>query len=359
MLNKIEINRFRKFNYLEINDLKRVNLILGSNNSGKTSILESIFTYCCGLNIDSIISNVTIRGDKQIYGNYDFLEKVISMFNDKDNLEFKIKGEDINGNINEFTNKIELGSMYQSMLLNKYSNTSINSNMNRVLNWKVESIYGDKIERIIENNIVDSLNNQMLILPNLNANFNDILSHRNQKENTSIYANIKRSNLFNEFKENMKEVFGDIEDIDSIPYPDGTSAPVSIKYKDKELLPLYNFGDGHQRWFYILGNMMIKPNSIFCIEEIDSTFHYGAQRDLSKNIMKYSKKFNSQVFITSHSIEFVDNFLKGISELDDSTLLNEVNIITLKSNSKGETKARILNGEEAIETRINYGLELM
>lgn len=358
MLNKIEINGFRKFSHLEMNNLKRVNLILGSNNSGKTSILESIFTYCCGLNIDPIITNVTIRGDKEIYGNYDFLEKVLSMFNDKNNLEFKIKGEDINGNINEFTNKIELGSMYQSMVSNKYNNIPINGNINRVLNWRIESKYGNRIEKSIENNIIDSLNTQMLIPPNLNANFNDILAHRNQKENTSIYANIKRSNLFNEFKENMKEVFGDIEDIDSIPYPDGSSAPVSIKYKDKELLPLYNFGDGHQRWFYILGNMMIKQNSIFCIEEIDSTFHYKAQKDLSRNIMKYAIKFNSQVFITSHSIEFIDNFLEGINELGDSSLLNEVNIITLKTNSKGKTIARTLNGREAIDSRENYGLEL-
>ena len=358
MLKELEIKNFRKFNNLKIDNLKRVNLILGSNNSGKTSILEAIFTYCCGLNVDPIITNVAVRGDKDIYGSYDFIEKVISIFHNRNNLEFKIKGRDMYGNINEFTNSVTLGSIYNSMVSNDYNNVSINNNINRVLEWDIADVYNNKIKKIIEHNILDSLNNQILVPPNMNAKFNDILSHRNQKENTSIYASLKRSSIFNEFKENMKEVFGDIEDIDSIPYPDGSSAPVSIKYKNKDLLPLYNFGDGHQRWFYILGNMMIKPNSIFCIEEIDSTFHYGAQRDLSKNIMKYSKKFNSQVFITSHSIEFVDNFLKGISELNDSSLLDEVNIITLKSNSKGETKARILDGKKAIETRINYGLEL-
>lgn len=357
MLSKLEIYGFRKFKHIEIDNLKRINLILGSNNSGKTSILEAIFAYCCGLNIEPIISTIAIRGEKDIYGNYDFLEKVISLFNDKSNLEFKIKGKDSYGNVNAFTNSIIPGSMYQSMVSNKYNNVSIN-NMNRVLEWNIRDMHNNEIKKVIEHNIIESLNNQVLIQPNMIANFNDILSHRNQKENTSIYATLKRSSLFNEFKENMKEVFGEIEDIDSIPYPDGSSAPVSIKYKDKSLLPLYNFGDGHQRWFYILGNMMIKPNSIFCIEEIDSTFHYKAQQDLSKNIMKYAKKFDSQVFITSHSIEFVDNFLKGIDELNDSSLLEEINIITLKTNLKGETKARILNGKEAIETRENYGLEL-
>ena len=43
LLERIIINNFRGFNSLEINKLNQINLFIGKNNSGKSSILESIF----------------------------------------------------------------------------------------------------------------------------------------------------------------------------------------------------------------------------------------------------------------------------------------------------------------------------
>ena len=43
MINNIQIKNFRLFDKLEIKDLKRINLFVGRNNSGKSTILESIF----------------------------------------------------------------------------------------------------------------------------------------------------------------------------------------------------------------------------------------------------------------------------------------------------------------------------
>lgn len=38
----IEINNFRGINHLKIDDFSRVNVFLGQNNSGKSSILEAV-----------------------------------------------------------------------------------------------------------------------------------------------------------------------------------------------------------------------------------------------------------------------------------------------------------------------------
>jgi len=43
MLTELELNNFRGFRSLKLTGLKRVNLIVGSNNSGKTSLLEALF----------------------------------------------------------------------------------------------------------------------------------------------------------------------------------------------------------------------------------------------------------------------------------------------------------------------------
>lgn len=42
MLNSLKIENFRSFENYEMRDLGRINLIVGKNNSGKTSVLEAL-----------------------------------------------------------------------------------------------------------------------------------------------------------------------------------------------------------------------------------------------------------------------------------------------------------------------------
>ena len=45
MLSSLKIRNFRTFSHLFIERLGRVNLILGKNNVGKTTLLEALFIY--------------------------------------------------------------------------------------------------------------------------------------------------------------------------------------------------------------------------------------------------------------------------------------------------------------------------
>ena len=44
MLRSLEIRNYRDLRYLTIEKLNRVNLLVGQNNTGKTSLLEVIYT---------------------------------------------------------------------------------------------------------------------------------------------------------------------------------------------------------------------------------------------------------------------------------------------------------------------------
>ena len=50
MLERLHIQNYRVFNDLKIDRLSRLNLIAGKNNSGKTSLLETIFLLAGGGN---------------------------------------------------------------------------------------------------------------------------------------------------------------------------------------------------------------------------------------------------------------------------------------------------------------------
>lgn len=50
-MNSIEISNFKNFRHLKIDNLGAVNLIVGKNNAGKSSLLEAISILASGGNI--------------------------------------------------------------------------------------------------------------------------------------------------------------------------------------------------------------------------------------------------------------------------------------------------------------------
>ena len=60
-ITSIEINQFRGIKQLTVSDFSNINLIVGDNNSGKTSVLE-VINYLSGVDSLSNLAYSTTRG---------------------------------------------------------------------------------------------------------------------------------------------------------------------------------------------------------------------------------------------------------------------------------------------------------
>lgn len=223
--------------------------------------------------------------------------------------------------------------------------------------WKV--LTTNAPEFAVEMDYPDFQNVNSSAKPLIMAKMDDILTHQNEIENKKIYSLLLRSQLLEQVIEEMNHsLFGlNLENIENIPYPDGTEASLSCCFKDKRMVPMYMLGDGVRRWFNIIGNMVAYKRSIHCIEEIDVNFHHKTQGPLAIQLYQYARKFQNQVFATSHSGEFLYSFLEGIrDEAGDALLTDDIRVITLR-NVKGVVKARTLTGKEALAA-MDDGLEL-
>ncbi|MFM7906500.1 MAG: AAA family ATPase, partial [Microcystis sp.] len=63
MLQSLKIEGFRGFQNFEMANLGRINLLVGKNNSGKTSILEAIQFLYAQNNIDIFLETISYRGE--------------------------------------------------------------------------------------------------------------------------------------------------------------------------------------------------------------------------------------------------------------------------------------------------------
>jgi predicted ATP-dependent endonuclease of OLD family len=63
MLKSIKIENFRGFKSFELQQIGRINLLVGENNSGKTSILEAIQLLCSRTDLDVQVFATTHSSD--------------------------------------------------------------------------------------------------------------------------------------------------------------------------------------------------------------------------------------------------------------------------------------------------------
>ena len=375
MLESLKIKGFRKYKELDIEGFGSVNFILGDNNIGKTSILEAIFAWACGQNINPLLSIPLARGRYNgIQNPYWVMEELLATVYNRHELPLKMSFEGIfDGTIQCFDHTI-----YPSELLTEFdvsykipmekivpkfndsnsrdSGTGLfgtNSLINPILVARWEVTHNNET---IQTEITIPQMQTPNIKPFQSTKYIDIFSHISVSEMVQMYASLKREKRIQEVVEEMQKVFPEITGFDMIPYPDGSQAPVSVLKKDGSILPLYAFGDGVQKWFYALGALSIYKQSIICIDEIDTSLHPKAQGDFSVSLVRSAIKNNAQLFLTTHNIEFMDQFLNSISEQEKS-LEEEIRIITLRSYN-GEIKSRNISAAKAKNARELYNLEL-
>ena len=375
MLESLKIEGFRKYKELHIDGFQRINFIMGNNNVGKTSILEAIYAWACGQNVVPFLSVPLARGRySAIQQPYWLMEEILAVVNDRYSLPLSMIFEGIeSGELKRFEHTIypsdllkEYNASYKTFadgIIPRFNDINGNSGVNGgypyltgsyntavVAKWNVKYK-----EDIIEYNFTVPMLQVPEVKPCYPAKFVDLLTHTAVVENVQIYSSLKRENRLDEVVEEISKVYSEIKDFDMLPYPDGSQAPLSIIKNDGTILPMYAYGDGIQRWFYILGAMTLYRNSIICIDEIDTGFHPNAQVEFCKHLIQYAYKNNVQLFITTHNIEFMDNFLEAAENID--SVQNEgVRIFTLRENK--EFVFRALNVNEARRAREEFKLEL-
>lgn len=86
MIKQIHMNNFKKFHDVKSHDLGNINIILGTNNIGKSSILEGIYTLASGQNLAPIFNNlIARRTNGNILGQFDYMERIMSFNKEEEN----------------------------------------------------------------------------------------------------------------------------------------------------------------------------------------------------------------------------------------------------------------------------------
>jgi AAA15 family ATPase/GTPase len=322
MLKSLKIENFRGFESFELNQLGRVNLLVGENNSGKTSVLEAVQFLASRANLDLLSQIMTDRGEtfrseekRGILVGRDRELDVKHLFYGHElllNRHFRITA--VNESFEEDeVNVTVLASEYNQVdLFDSPSNFNVDFEL--VLTW----IFNGDIEKLVspvssDGGISVEYLRRNRSRPSKSPSIK-VQSIKTQFVTSASVSIPMMTELFNQFvlKPEEKDIIQALQNIDpmieriaslgdrytSVQRRGGF---VIKRRDDDNPVPIGSMGDGIWR---ILGLALTAAGSkggILLVDEIDTGLHFTAMLSMWKMIWKTAKDLNVQVFATTHS----------------------------------------------------------
>jgi len=310
VFNKIRIKNFRGIKELELTKFKQFNIIVGNNETGKTSVLEALYISINPGNPNLPVTANIHRGI-DTPDNFQFWVSLYKDYNTENLIELDstlFKTQKIKLKISPITTPpVVTSDNIATDLSNQSASTeyivqglrshfTYDSNNNHAINQNTEIIFS-------------LINPQKPFITKLPEKWKSIIN--------GFYLSIQNTygqDLATRVGELItlkqeKELVGILQELDS-KIKDITLDAASRVVVDYEGLPhrilINSLGEGIYRVTNIITLIYRSRNGVVLIDEVETGLDRKSQIKLMKAIFSAALKYNVQLFFTTHSIELID-----------------------------------------------------
>lgn len=363
-LKNLHVDRYRGISQLDIEDFNHVNILVGDNNAGKTSVMEMI----CALRgpLSLYVWNEIAR--KKSYSSrgvmyYNAYSNIFPIDKDK-RIQFT-------GDFDEF-NQLSV-----CMTAEEYRTSITEREQNRIDGFirtgsqHVEDTYVDTnvmeitIQAdcdICEFEIYDfqrrpprkTKSEQDSVSKKTKIRSNTVfLEPRDGLENEFFY--LKKAILDTEYNEQLIEILKEFDPaiIGILAMEEMGSTVYYVRTNEhNSAVPISVYGDGLKKALVIFSAMAACKDGIVLIDEVETSIHTSAMKMVFSTLIRWARKLNIQLFVSTHSKEALNILLTCDSNYSDG-----INVFTLYRN-KQKNYVRRLSCRDALDLQNNMGMEL-
>lgn len=328
MISDLRIQGFRLFQDFEIHSLARVNLIVGTNNSGKSSLLEAIHLLTSDDVRSSLMYILSERGefvsgslDPRLERARDGGYQVSQVFHDrvlqtgrtvtihssgrKDMmLRMSLQGS------NSYEREVDQQSLFGSDVVP-------NDNRVEMMVFEHRGLSGEETRerlRVTEDGLL-FIERPYNLRRRMHPRGRSRLVTTNYLGFDELVTLWDRITLTPK-EEKVVESLGILEPaVERISFTSSQTSNSGILLKlrgQSEPVPLGSMGDGMRRILAITASLVSVDNGTLLVDEIDTGLYYKVISDMWRLVLETSARQDSQVFATTHSWDCVRAFRKAL-----------------------------------------------
>lgn len=295
MLERLHIQNYRVFNDLKIDQLSRINLIAGKNNSGKTSLLEAVFLLAGGGNPKAAIHS---RGMGSDLGSATGETLWKPMFSELD----MDRAIEITGHHKTF-GQLTLKIVLEQLRTAEISLDRTGGIDSRALVFRYTGPNGQQFESCIRRKkdsfeiepIPIHVAFEAMILP---SEIEDL------REAARLLGRLRKHKQGQVLLEALQAVEPRLQSIE-----DNSASGTPMIWGDiglSELIPLSAMGEGMTRIARPILAIASTPGGVVLVDEIENGLHHSVLPKVWQAVDAAAKQFKTQVFATTHSFECIE-----------------------------------------------------
>jgi len=336
---KIIITKFRGLKNIELSEIGNINLLVGSNNSGKTSILESISTYCRPLDPMEWLNTGWRREIKSSrIPMLDALKWLFPQTADCDP-ESLYKGETLVSASGNF-DVIEVSADYKEILgtvditepeksseddefpynpddIRRGADLTLTASVRDSSIFDSKESFSEKFQIWENERFVKRRISKEYTLPVATVT---PFSHRVEPLQVKQFTDAAFKDVIDNLIDIANQIDRGIKEIKVLDKT-GMRSTLYIKHDKIGLAPISAFGDGVRRTLMMALNLALVENGILLIDEIETSIHISALKTVFEWLVKSCAKLNVQVFATTHSLEAIDAILSADKESTENLVV--------------------------------------
>lgn len=319
MLTSLKIENFRGIQELSIKDMRRLVLLSGNNNVGKSSVLEAVFFLMDHLSPESFNRMNAFRGLSAPTNGVSLWEPLFYQMNpdnaikiqatrDEDVLTLSYTKDDsyipaLNGGIPK-----NVAGSFQSSAKRNYT-LRFDFQVEGATDYSEVGHYTTSENGTLREVADDNGDKQFLQLT-----YTSFVNNNFVRTDRALLDRMGKAEINGE----KEKIIGFLQRIDSsisdIVTLSINGIPQLYINTNKKLLPVQFSGDGINKLLYIVLSIMDAKNGILLVDEIDTGFHYSMYKDLWKMVSDVSRDYNCQVIATTHSYENIIGAVDGVKD---------------------------------------------
>jgi predicted ATPase len=303
MIRTIQILNFRCYDNLEIQDCARLNVIVGDNGTGKTTLLEAIFLALAASTevamrlrqyrgLDGVMAGTVRRIEDAVWGdffhNYEFNRPVA----------IKLTGS---------------GPEVRSLQISRSKTEALlplagSDFTDTVVSQPVTFTWTDSGGR--EHSAVPKVSAGALSLPSTDEILPDfffISSNNNisSVENAARFSELSKSNIKSRFIKAFTGEYPWIKDVGVEVHAGAPALFATLTYTNRKV-PITNISTGINRIMGLMLTILERPQGVILIDELENGVYYAHLTSIWKTILALLREGEAQLFVTTHSKECLE-----------------------------------------------------